>query len=89
MLEIEGVAGKDKLKKLIVDVGSGDPLHIVTNAVQNSQKVLYTVTFYSKYTTTLTFENSWGQPNVVEGCLCVVATVGKSRFRSCSDGSGW
>ena len=49
MLELEGVAGKDKLKQLKVDVGSGDPLQIVTNA-----------------------------PNVVEGCLCVVATVGMS-----------
>jgi hypothetical protein len=49
VLELEGVAGKDKLKQLKVDVGSGDPLQIVTNA-----------------------------PNVVEGCLCVVATVGTS-----------
>jgi tRNA-binding EMAP/Myf-like protein len=48
VLELEAVAGKDKLKQLKVDVGSGDPLQIVTNA-----------------------------PNVVEGCLCVVATVGR------------
>ncbi len=65
MLEIEGVAGKDKLKKLMVDVGSGDPVQIVTNAVQNSQKVLPTLTFYSKHSMTLTFENFCISPTLL------------------------
>jgi len=50
VLEVEPVAGKDKLKQLKVDVGAGsDALQIVTNA-----------------------------PNVVEGCNCIVATVGST-----------
>ena len=32
VLEAEAVAGKDKLKRLSVDVGAAEPLTIVTNA---------------------------------------------------------
>merc|ERR1712203_1016818 len=47
VLTAEKVDGKDKLQKLEVDVGAGEPLKVVTNA-----------------------------PNVKEGVLVVVATVG-------------